>query len=237
MDIQGVKRPKTLKDEDEDDLLQMQEQFIKSQPSNIAAKVTKVGSKKTKKPFVDEGDKPERIVDNHDIPQSLHLQVIERDVSQFKEVKGPTVVKHLSFPSIKKINLDDKTSGSTKQSLFAKQFGIKKKTTETSTCSFDTSGSILDGSGLGHGGRYEVDKIHEDNRRRLQGMSIEEIEAARQEILSKMDSSKLELFKKLRQQKDQSLKQPEEDVVMTEQCERIVSNCDTVIDSLTHVTQ
>lgn len=216
----GIKRPKPIKDEDEDDILQMQQQFMQDKSSKCSTKVVKSGNNNNdarKRVDFEEDDKPEKLSDNHSIPMTMDIRVVERDVSMITEVKSPRVVKNLPFPSTKKINLDDKTnsSSSRKQSLFAKQFGSEKVSPRSKLG--NNGGSIINASSLRAEERHEVYQIHEDNLKKLESMSIEEIDAARQELLSTLDQSRVEYFKKRRQKLQTN--QTQDDVKTNQACD------------------
>jgi len=203
----SIQRPKRLQEEDEDDLLLMQQQFLQTKPSPAATAVRFKGSKTCIQEHKEENDdesKPEMIKDNHDIPMSLDLQIIERDVSHVKVVKPPNISRQ-SLPAAKRIkegsSSDTMCEG---QSLFAKQFGLRKKQVKNDNLKTPIpSTSILDGSGLGPGGRYEIERIHEDNVNMLSNMSLEDLKEARNQVMTSIDPVKLDFLKKRRQNQGQ----------------------------------
>src|SRR5438128_1630393 len=128
MDInQHIKRP--ARNEDEDDLLRLQSQFLQEKGKPAASVVHPTSQKKRKGvsyPQEDADNRP-KIKDNHDVPMTLDIQIVERDVSAFsgKMVQPPNVSNRLSFPKPVKLIASD--SGEKGQSLFAKQFGLKRQ--------------------------------------------------------------------------------------------------------------
>lgn len=149
----SMKRPKPEKDEDEDDLFALQEQFLREKQT-ASATVVKChnntdqdsnhdGQEKRQHPSsftaeMYEDQEPEaKIADNHDIPKSVFdLTVVERDISQWKSnewMKPSLKVSSTEngFPKVTKYKAINSDAGNkdtdTKRSLFAKQFNIRPK--------------------------------------------------------------------------------------------------------------
>lgn len=176
-----LKRPR--KEEDEEDLLKLQEEFI-SKKQQSSAQVTSVKS-----------EEQPQLADNHDIPIDFEVNVVERDTSNciVKPPSRPSNSK-LSFPQAFKIKKESLITPS--GSLFARSVGLKREDNESKSNNVQFEKSrILDGSGLGNE-RSELDTIHFENCQKLSGMTPEEIKEAQKQILAKLKPEVVDFLKK-----------------------------------------
>lgn len=178
-----LKRPRN--EEDEEDLLQLQSEFLskKQQPS---AQVTKGGKNEELAP---------EIADNHDVPTDIEVNIVERDTSKCI-VRPPSRPQNpqSGFPKAFKLKLNATSTGT--GSLFARSVGLKRQDVGPSSTmvQFEKS-KLLDGSGLGPGNRSELDTIHLENCQMLSGLSPQEIEEARKQILEKLKPESVAFLK------------------------------------------
>ena len=196
------------KDEDEEDLLELQRQFL-SEKQKSAAQATRQQDKKA--------EEDESIADNHDVPINIEINVIERDTSNCK-ARPPSQANanKCAFPRTFKLKREALVSGS--KSLFAQSFAPKGERNISPPESHVFGESKLS-TGLSLGER-EMSAIHSENLQMLSSWTPEERLEARKQILSNLSPKAIQFIKS--QQVKRPIKpevaEPMEIAVSSEDC-------------------
>ena len=180
--------------ETEDDLLRLQEEFLKKN-SQQGGKVKKTQNVTSNEKTVCDGDVKKVAIDL----VKLNCKIVERDVvvspqysMLFVNQKNSTNEK--GFPVAESIFQSNISLPSKKQSLYAQKFLNKNKMTSLNEKVVD--GGIVSGIGLGgHNWKNEMNRIREENQKVIESMTREELETMRAEILQKLDPKIVQFLK------------------------------------------
>ncbi|KAI1289810.1 hypothetical protein HDE_08507 [Halotydeus destructor] len=98
-----VKRPRPVKEEDDEDLMRLQEEFLakKQAPSTT---VVKDETERTAAAGVEE-ETEQKLADNHDIPNLFDLNIVEKTFNKSAFVAPPKATP-FGFPKPRKRNVD-----------------------------------------------------------------------------------------------------------------------------------
>lgn len=181
------KRP--ARDEDEDDLLRQQEQFLRKN------KITTVRNN----PPVQLSPEKDRLKDNYDtVP--FKCTIVEREVQvkngqySMAYVRQPEVAMNgEGFPLAQNISKTVVVVPTKKRSLYAQKFLSKNPVTTVD--SEINNHSIVTGIGLGgENWRQEMLNIKSENKKLIENMGKEEIEEMRAELMKKLDPKIVEFL-------------------------------------------
>lgn len=236
--LPSSKRPLPKREEDEDDLMVLQERFLKenqvasaqvirSQQKETSAKDDVHFDQKTATHDTQDDNSKDNEDLMHDVP-TMNLDIIERDVrsikfvdppreSSTKRVPFPEAVHRsvMSHPDAKKIDVNKSNNErfpSKKTSIFMQQFN---QNTPKIIERQPKRESIIQGSGLGSSGLKEAKAIHEENINRIKGMTQKEINDARRELLQQMNPQHVQFLLKQRVKGSTSTDAPKQQAVVT----------------------
>ncbi|CAF0927499.1 unnamed protein product [Didymodactylos carnosus] len=214
MEDRLLARPKRMKDENEDDLMEFQENFRRS-TMEPAAKVIRVEKQNEEQKSVNHQTSVNKNDAVFDLSKTTVIRPVikERDVTAVR-ITEPKLVND-AFPAVHhRGNLDNITVTQVKKSsLFAKQMqrdgklkvaqDLNKITSvqRTSQIQQQQPSMILSGAGLGEvTGKRELQRIHEENVERLQSMSEAEILDEKEKLLNTLDPKLVAFIRKKNKQ-------------------------------------
>ena len=203
----SLKRPRPVAEEDEDDLIVLQNQFLQSKSSSSAQLVSqsKASSSSSSSSSSKKQDRKQAdaaaSVSVHPVvpPMSLSINIVERDVSNVTSVPAP-VIGGKAFPeAVSRHDLtprsEPETADNRHQSIFARQHGLRAVSLIPHPVA---RRCLIDGSGLNLSpaeALEEVTKIQQENMRLIQEMSGPMREKAQADVLSSIQPDMLSFLK------------------------------------------